>query len=174
MPLGSTFRYSTNHAWWKLPTSCNKYLVVYNNQICEVLMEVSFIISVPCVSGLNAVAIQDPNDKSSIIKRPFVQWISDILSGFNRKALDGDTSFANIVWALYWVSSSFLQLLRPIYKQVAENQNAEIFSANTLLVILGTSLLTARVRDYPITYLLILSLDFWLAVEFLLEFFFIL
>ncbi|ESQ36812.1 hypothetical protein EUTSA_v10006595mg [Eutrema salsugineum] len=35
-------------------------------------------------------------------------------------------------------------LLRPIYKQVAENRNAEIFSANTLLVILGTSLLTAR------------------------------
>ncbi|XP_016538029.2 K(+) efflux antiporter 2, chloroplastic isoform X2 [Capsicum annuum] len=35
-------------------------------------------------------------------------------------------------------------LLRPIYKQIAENQNAEIFSANTLLVILGTSLLTAR------------------------------
>ncbi|MBA0688740.1 hypothetical protein Goari_006508, partial [Gossypium aridum] len=34
--------------------------------------------------------------------------------------------------------------LRPIYKQIAENQNAEIFSANTLLVILGTSLLTAR------------------------------
>lgn len=38
-----------------------------------------------------------------------------------------------------------LQLLRPIYKQIAENQNAEIFSANTLFVILGTSLLTARV-----------------------------
>ena len=35
-------------------------------------------------------------------------------------------------------------LLRPIYKQIAENQNAEIFSANTLLGILGTSLLTAR------------------------------
>ncbi|XP_022770377.1 K(+) efflux antiporter 2, chloroplastic-like isoform X2 [Durio zibethinus] len=35
-------------------------------------------------------------------------------------------------------------LLRPIYKQISENQNAEIFSANTLLVILGTSLLTAR------------------------------
>uniref|UniRef100_A0A1D1XD12 K(+) efflux antiporter 2, chloroplastic n=1 Tax=Anthurium amnicola TaxID=1678845 RepID=A0A1D1XD12_9ARAE len=35
-------------------------------------------------------------------------------------------------------------LLRPIYKQIAENKNAEIFSANTLLVILGTSLLTAR------------------------------
>ncbi|KAJ4866365.1 hypothetical protein Rs2_52111 [Raphanus sativus] len=34
--------------------------------------------------------------------------------------------------------------LRPIYKQIAENRNAEIFSANTLLVILGTSLLTAR------------------------------
>ncbi|CAL5382964.1 unnamed protein product [Camellia sinensis] len=33
-------------------------------------------------------------------------------------------------------------LFRLIYKQVAENQNAEIFSANTLLVILGTSLLT--------------------------------
>ncbi|KAJ0807240.1 putative regulator of K+ conductance, cation/H+ exchanger, NAD(P)-binding domain superfamily [Helianthus annuus] len=30
------------------------------------------------------------------------------------------------------------------YKQIAEMQNAEIFSANTLLVILGTSLLTAR------------------------------
>ncbi|KAL7203456.1 hypothetical protein ACSBR2_016690 [Camellia fascicularis] len=37
--------------------------------------------------------------------------------------------------------------LRPIYKQVAENQNAEIFSANTLLVILGTGLLTARVES---------------------------
>ncbi|GMP43418.1 hypothetical protein CsSME_00012784 [Camellia sinensis var. sinensis] len=35
------------------------------------------------------------------------------------------------------------QLLWPIYKQVEENQNNEIFSANTLLVILGTSLLTA-------------------------------
>ncbi|XP_075478679.1 K(+) efflux antiporter 2, chloroplastic-like isoform X2 [Primulina tabacum] len=35
-------------------------------------------------------------------------------------------------------------LLRPVYKQIAENQNAEIFSANTLLVILATSLLTAR------------------------------
>uniref|UniRef100_A0A0D6QSU0 RCK N-terminal domain-containing protein n=1 Tax=Araucaria cunninghamii TaxID=56994 RepID=A0A0D6QSU0_ARACU len=35
-------------------------------------------------------------------------------------------------------------LLRPIYKQIAENQNAEIFSANTLLVVLGTSLLTRR------------------------------
>ncbi|PPE00310.1 hypothetical protein GOBAR_DD02620 [Gossypium barbadense] len=35
-------------------------------------------------------------------------------------------------------------LLRPIYKQIAENKNAEIFSANTLLVILGTSVLTAR------------------------------
>nr|XP_043629489.1 K(+) efflux antiporter 2, chloroplastic-like [Erigeron canadensis]XP_043629491.1 K(+) efflux antiporter 2, chloroplastic-like [Erigeron canadensis] len=35
-------------------------------------------------------------------------------------------------------------LLRPIYKQITEMQNAEIFSANTLLVILGTSLLTAR------------------------------
>uniref|UniRef100_A0A803KZ60 RCK N-terminal domain-containing protein n=1 Tax=Chenopodium quinoa TaxID=63459 RepID=A0A803KZ60_CHEQI len=34
--------------------------------------------------------------------------------------------------------------LRPIYRQIAENQNAEIFSACTLLVILGTSLLTAR------------------------------
>ncbi|CAD6259014.1 unnamed protein product [Miscanthus lutarioriparius] len=35
-------------------------------------------------------------------------------------------------------------LLRPIYKIIAENRNAEIFSANTLLVIFGTSLLTAR------------------------------
>ncbi|KAI3816599.1 hypothetical protein L1987_16302 [Smallanthus sonchifolius] len=36
------------------------------------------------------------------------------------------------------------QLLLPIYKQIVEMQNAEIFSANTLLVILGTSLLTSR------------------------------
>ncbi|CAL5382968.1 unnamed protein product [Camellia sinensis] len=36
-------------------------------------------------------------------------------------------------------------LLRLIYKQVAENQNAEIFSATTLLVILGTSLLTTGI-----------------------------
>ena len=50
----------------------------------------------------------------------------------------------SICWFLY-TFSAFLQLLRPIYKQIAENQNAEIFSANTLLVILGTSLLTARV-----------------------------
>ncbi|XP_039048264.1 K(+) efflux antiporter 2, chloroplastic-like [Hibiscus syriacus] len=34
-------------------------------------------------------------------------------------------------------------LLRPIYKQISENQNPEIFSANTLLIILGTSLLTS-------------------------------
>jgi Kef-type K+ transport system membrane component KefB len=36
------------------------------------------------------------------------------------------------------------QLLRPIYKRMADNHNAEIFAANTLLVVLGTSLLTAR------------------------------
>ncbi|PHT31760.1 K(+) efflux antiporter 1, chloroplastic [Capsicum baccatum] len=36
-------------------------------------------------------------------------------------------------------------LLRPIYKQIAENPNVKIFLANTLLVILRTSLLTARV-----------------------------
>jgi hypothetical protein len=40
--------------------------------------------------------------------------------------------------------------LRPIYRQIAENRNAEIFSANTLLVIFGTSLLTARVCFYLI------------------------
>lgn len=40
-----------------------------------------------------------------------------------------------------------VQLLRPIYKQIAENRNAELFSATTLLVILGTSLLTARVSE---------------------------
>ncbi|RRT77447.1 hypothetical protein B296_00028605 [Ensete ventricosum] len=52
--------------------------------------------------------------------------------------------------------------LRPIYKQIAENQNAEIFSANTLLVILGTSLLTARVcatiyYDSQLFYQMIIS-----------------
>ncbi|KAH9549666.1 hypothetical protein CY35_10G031300 [Sphagnum magellanicum] len=35
-------------------------------------------------------------------------------------------------------------LLRPIYKRMADNQNAELFAANTLLVVLATSLLTAR------------------------------
>jgi Kef-type K+ transport system membrane component KefB len=43
-------------------------------------------------------------------------------------------------------------LLRPIYKQIAENRNAEIFSANTLLVIFGTSLLTARVCIFFLLY----------------------
>lgn len=38
-----------------------------------------------------------------------------------------------------------VQLLRPIYKRMAENHNAEIFAANTLLVVLGTSVMTARV-----------------------------
>ncbi|XP_028088746.1 K(+) efflux antiporter 2, chloroplastic-like [Camellia sinensis] len=51
------------------------------------------------------------------------------------------------VCEIHDISHSYanFQPLRPIYKQVSENQNAEIFSANTLLVILGTSLLTARV-----------------------------
>lgn len=40
-----------------------------------------------------------------------------------------------------------VQLLRPIYKRMADNHNAEIFAANTLLVVLGTSVLTARVRE---------------------------
>ncbi|XP_024380474.1 K(+) efflux antiporter 2, chloroplastic isoform X2 [Physcomitrium patens] len=35
-------------------------------------------------------------------------------------------------------------LLRPVYKRMADNHNAEIFAANTLLVVLGTSFLTAR------------------------------
>ncbi|CAI5516621.1 unnamed protein product [Closterium sp. Naga37s-1] len=35
-------------------------------------------------------------------------------------------------------------LLRPIYRSMAENHNAEIFAANTLLVVLGTSVLTAQ------------------------------
>lgn len=35
-------------------------------------------------------------------------------------------------------------LLRPVYKRMADNHNAEIFAANTLLVVLGTSVLTAR------------------------------
>ncbi|MCO5575320.1 hypothetical protein L7F22_029120 [Adiantum nelumboides] len=35
-------------------------------------------------------------------------------------------------------------LLRPIYNRMAENHNAEIFAANTLFVVLGTSVLTAR------------------------------
>ncbi|KAH7288722.1 hypothetical protein KP509_31G038300 [Ceratopteris richardii] len=35
-------------------------------------------------------------------------------------------------------------LLRPIYRRMADNHNAEIFAANTLFVVLGTSVLTAR------------------------------
>jgi Kef-type K+ transport system membrane component KefB len=50
------------------------------------------------------------------------------------------------------------QFLRPIYKQIAENRNAEIFSANTLLVIFGTSLLTARVRILSVYILISASL----------------
>lgn len=42
-------------------------------------------------------------------------------------------------------SCNAVQLLRPIYKRMADNHNAEIFAANTLLVVLGTSVLTARV-----------------------------
>ncbi|KAI8027793.1 hypothetical protein LOK49_LG02G00371 [Camellia lanceoleosa] len=47
-------------------------------------------------------------------------------------------------------------LLRPIYKQVAENQNAEIFSANMFLVILGTTFLAG---------LLLAETEFSLQVE---------
>lgn len=85
-------------------------------------------------------------------KKPFYERISDIILGFTWKALHGGTSIADVEYALCWVSCSSLQLLRPIYKQVAENQNAEIFSANTLLVILGTSLLTARVCHMWLSY----------------------
>lgn len=80
--------------------------------------------------------------------------------------------FSSFLQALLLISSSFkiqvcalslmfpfwgLQLLRPIYRQIAENQNAEIFSANTLLVILGTSLLTARVYSA----LFVICFFFW-------------
>lgn len=45
------------------------------------------------------------------------------------------------------ISGFCVQLLRPIYKRMAENHNAEIFAANTLFVVLGTSVLTARVSS---------------------------
>eukprot|EP00898_Chlorokybus_atmophyticus_P005457 jgi/Chlat1/5912/Chrsp4S06407 len=35
-------------------------------------------------------------------------------------------------------------VLRPVYRYIAENRNAEIFAATTLLVVLGTSVLTAQ------------------------------
>lgn len=46
-----------------------------------------------------------------------------------------------------------MQLLRPAYKRMADNHNAEIFAANTLLVVLGTSVLTARVYRCFLTIL---------------------
>jgi hypothetical protein len=68
-----------------------------------------------------------------------VQWLLFFISiKFSFKEIQ-------VGFCIYFPFLWFFQLLRPIYKQIAENQNAEIFSANTLLVILGTSLLTARV-----------------------------
>ncbi|CAM6097383.1 unnamed protein product [Calypogeia fissa] len=48
------------------------------------------------------------------------------------------------VVAIVGIIASGRLFLRPIYKQMADNHNAEIFAANTLLVVLGTSVLTAR------------------------------
>ncbi|KAJ0815836.1 putative regulator of K+ conductance, cation/H+ exchanger, NAD(P)-binding domain superfamily [Helianthus annuus] len=55
-------------------------------------------------------------------------------------------------------------LLRPIYKQIAEMQNAEIFSANTLLVILGTSCLSMALGAF-LAGLLLAETEFSLQVE---------
>ncbi|KAK1374825.1 hypothetical protein POM88_031018 [Heracleum sosnowskyi] len=68
---------------------------------------------------------------------------------------------------------AFEELLRPIYKQIAENQNAEIFSANTLLYKEETidavmaakdaaekSLRLADLRSSRLTYSMVVDLGF--------------
>ena len=73
------------------------------------------------------------------LDRKFWEFLTQGGVYFSRQCMVSSEQFVDVPFLC------LLQLLRPIYKQIAENQNAEIFSANTLLVILGTSLLTARV-----------------------------
>ncbi|WVZ17794.1 hypothetical protein V8G54_010776 [Vigna mungo] len=68
--------------------------------------------------------------------------IAAIIAGGRLACYDISLSDSNFFYVI--LLTPLCKLLRPIYKQIAENQNAEIFSANTLFVILGTSLLTAR------------------------------
>ncbi|VAH39233.1 unnamed protein product [Triticum turgidum subsp. durum] len=56
----------------------------------------------------------------------------------------GGVGFQAILEAMGMAAVKAIAAITAIYRQIAENRNAEIFSANTLLVIFGTSLLTAR------------------------------
>eukprot|EP00850_Spirogloea_muscicola_P004565 SM000019S05109 [mRNA] locus=s19:978602:987779:+ [translate_table: standard] len=64
--------------------------------------------------------------------------------GFNAIAEALGIAAVKAVVAIAGIIAGGRLLLRPVYKQMAENHNAEIFAANTLLVVLGTSVLTAR------------------------------
>jgi Kef-type K+ transport system membrane component KefB len=64
--------------------------------------------------------------------------------GFNAIAEALGLAAVKAVLAITGIIAGGRLLLRPIYKRMADNHNAEIFAANTLLVVLGTSLLTAR------------------------------
>jgi len=64
--------------------------------------------------------------------------------GFNAIAEALGLAAVKAVVAITGIIAGGRLLLRPIYKRMADNHNAEIFAANTLLVVLGTSLLTAR------------------------------
>lgn len=72
------------------------YLVVYNG----LTYWWKFLCKFSLPMGLKLVAIQDPNAKL-ISKKLLVQWINDILLGFNRKALYGGSSIADIGCSLY-------------------------------------------------------------------------
>lgn len=74
--------------------------------------------------------------------RHFFCPISSILALLPSSTFD----LSHFVYSMISGLSHELQLLRPVYKRMAENHNAEIFAANTLLVVLGTSVMTARVR----------------------------
>ncbi|CAK9194207.1 unnamed protein product [Sphagnum troendelagicum] len=64
--------------------------------------------------------------------------------GFNAIAEALGLAAVKAVVAITGIIAGGRLLLRPIYKRMADNQNAELFAANTLLVVLATSLLTAR------------------------------
>ncbi|CAJ1950075.1 unnamed protein product [Sphenostylis stenocarpa] len=91
-------------------------------------------------------------------RKGFAEWITGSV-GFQAIAEALGLAAVKAVVAIAAIIAGGRLLLRPIYKQIAENQNAEIFSANTLFVILGTSLLTARPRFDSVLEVNLVSID---------------
>ncbi|KAG6437600.1 hypothetical protein SASPL_102519 [Salvia splendens] len=107
------------------------------------LAVVVLLILIPLISPTSSkggVGFQAIAEALGIAAVKAVVAISVIIAGGRLLAAKAGRMFYMLQAILSFVPT----LLRPIYKQIAENQNAEIFSANTLFVILGTSLLTAR------------------------------